>query len=77
MATKAEGEKLLYCSFCGKSQHEVNAGFTNRPLELHVCDVFANRFAVLFWKTFQPVTYRLVAVGASVKNGIELLLTGH
>ncbi|PPD56334.1 MAG: ATP-dependent Clp protease ATP-binding subunit ClpX [Methylotenera sp.] len=23
MATKAEGEKLLYCSFCGKSQHEV------------------------------------------------------
>lgn len=23
MTTKAEGEKLLYCSFCGKSQHEV------------------------------------------------------
>ena len=23
MASKAEGEKLLYCSFCGKSQHEV------------------------------------------------------
>ncbi len=23
MAAKAEGEKLLYCSFCGKSQHEV------------------------------------------------------
>ncbi|PPC88006.1 MAG: ATP-dependent Clp protease ATP-binding subunit ClpX, partial [Methylotenera sp.] len=23
MATKAESEKLLYCSFCGKSQHEV------------------------------------------------------
>ncbi len=23
MVTKAEGEKLLYCSFCGKSQHEV------------------------------------------------------
>jgi ATP-dependent Clp protease ATP-binding subunit ClpX len=23
MATKAEGDKLLYCSFCGKSQHEV------------------------------------------------------
>ncbi len=23
MATKGEGEKLLYCSFCGKSQHEV------------------------------------------------------
>ncbi|HEY0562223.1 MAG TPA: ATP-dependent Clp protease ATP-binding subunit ClpX [Methylophilus sp.] len=23
MATKADGEKLLYCSFCGKSQHEV------------------------------------------------------
>ena len=23
MAIKAEGEKLLYCSFCGKSQHEV------------------------------------------------------
>jgi ATP-dependent Clp protease ATP-binding subunit ClpX len=23
MSTKAEGEKLLYCSFCGKSQHEV------------------------------------------------------
>lgn len=23
MATKSEGEKLLYCSFCGKSQHEV------------------------------------------------------
>lgn len=23
MAVKAEGEKLLYCSFCGKSQHEV------------------------------------------------------
>ncbi|MEE9330935.1 MAG: ATP-dependent Clp protease ATP-binding subunit ClpX [Methylophilaceae bacterium] len=23
MATKAEDEKLLYCSFCGKSQHEV------------------------------------------------------
>lgn len=23
MATKTDGEKLLYCSFCGKSQHEV------------------------------------------------------
>ena len=23
MTSKAEGEKLLYCSFCGKSQHEV------------------------------------------------------
>ena len=23
MATKSEDEKLLYCSFCGKSQHEV------------------------------------------------------
>jgi ATP-dependent Clp protease ATP-binding subunit ClpX len=23
MTTKADGEKLLYCSFCGKSQHEV------------------------------------------------------
>lgn len=23
MATKADGDKLLYCSFCGKSQHEV------------------------------------------------------
>jgi ATP-dependent Clp protease ATP-binding subunit ClpX len=23
MTTKAEGDKLLYCSFCGKSQHEV------------------------------------------------------
>lgn len=23
MAAKADGEKLLYCSFCGKSQHEV------------------------------------------------------
>ncbi len=23
MVSKAEGEKLLYCSFCGKSQHEV------------------------------------------------------
>lgn len=23
MASKTEGEKLLYCSFCGKSQHEV------------------------------------------------------
>jgi len=23
MASKSEGEKLLYCSFCGKSQHEV------------------------------------------------------
>ena len=23
MAEKASGEKLLYCSFCGKSQHEV------------------------------------------------------
>ncbi|MFA6178755.1 MAG: ATP-dependent Clp protease ATP-binding subunit ClpX [Candidatus Methylopumilus sp.] len=23
MTTKTEGEKLLYCSFCGKSQHEV------------------------------------------------------
>jgi ATP-dependent Clp protease ATP-binding subunit ClpX len=23
MATKSDGEKLLYCSFCGKSQHEV------------------------------------------------------
>ncbi len=23
MANKAESEKLLYCSFCGKSQHEV------------------------------------------------------
>ncbi len=23
MVTKADGEKLLYCSFCGKSQHEV------------------------------------------------------
>src|SRR6476469_3532355 len=23
MTNKAEGEKLLYCSFCGKSQHEV------------------------------------------------------
>lgn len=23
MTTKSEGEKLLYCSFCGKSQHEV------------------------------------------------------
>ena len=23
MTSKSEGEKLLYCSFCGKSQHEV------------------------------------------------------
>ena len=23
MADKSDGEKLLYCSFCGKSQHEV------------------------------------------------------
>jgi ATP-dependent Clp protease ATP-binding subunit ClpX len=23
MASKADGDKLLYCSFCGKSQHEV------------------------------------------------------
>ncbi len=23
MADKASGDKLLYCSFCGKSQHEV------------------------------------------------------
>ena len=23
MATKSDNEKLLYCSFCGKSQHEV------------------------------------------------------
>ena len=23
MANKADGDKLLYCSFCGKSQHEV------------------------------------------------------
>ena len=23
MAEKVGGEKLLYCSFCGKSQHEV------------------------------------------------------
>ncbi len=23
MTEKASGEKLLYCSFCGKSQHEV------------------------------------------------------
>ena len=23
MADKGNGEKLLYCSFCGKSQHEV------------------------------------------------------
>lgn len=23
MTTKATDEKLLYCSFCGKSQHEV------------------------------------------------------
>ena len=23
MATKADDDKLLYCSFCGKSQHEV------------------------------------------------------
>lgn len=23
MATKSDGDKLLYCSFCGKSQHEV------------------------------------------------------
>ena len=23
MAEKATGDKLLYCSFCGKSQHEV------------------------------------------------------
>ena len=23
MSEKASGEKLLYCSFCGKSQHEV------------------------------------------------------
>jgi len=55
----------------------IDAGFTNWPLKLHVSDVFANHPAVLFRKTLQPVAYRLVTVGASVKNGIELLLAGY
>jgi hypothetical protein len=55
----------------------VDAGFSDRPLELHISDILADRFPVCLGQSFQPVTYRLSAVLTTIKNGDELLPAGH
>src|SRR3989344_1824929 len=48
--------------FPDRSSQMVDAGFPDRPLELHISDILADRLPVRLGQSFQPVTYRLNAV---------------
>ena len=54
MSEKASGEKLLYCSFCGKSQHEVRKLIAGPSV--FICDEVATTHQFIPFQT--PKAFR-------------------
>jgi len=55
----------------------IDARFADRPLELNVGNVFADRLALILRKILQPLANRLAAALQSTETGIEPLRRRH
>ena len=78
MADKASGDKLLYCSFCGKSQHEVRKLIAGPSV--FICDEcieLCNDIIAEEWEEEKSREIRSLPKPAEIKNVLDQYVIGQ